>query len=102
MCKKLDRASTYVFFFRDLLLTLLGLGFCKNICLKEGEVCGKILLNVNVVSLVTHAKLINAEMRMPAFQHIFTYTSCYSKGSFHDRNVQHNLASGSLKWLVDP
>ena len=40
MCKKLDRASTYVFF-RDLLLTLLGLGFYKKSCLKEGEVCGK-------------------------------------------------------------
>ena len=101
MCKKLDRASTYEFF-RDLLLTLLGLGFYKNICLKEGEVCGKIFSNANIVTLVNHAKLINAEMRMPAFQHIFTYTSCYSKGSFQGRNVQHNLASGSLKWLVDP
>ena len=101
MCKKLDRASTYVFF-RDLLLTLLGLSFYKKSCLKEREVCGKIFSNVNIVTLVTHTMLINAEMRMPAFQHIFAYTSCYSKGSIQDRNVQHKLTGGSLKWLVDP
>ena len=53
MCRKLDRASTYVFFC-DLLLTLLGLGFYKKSCLKEGEVCGKIFSNVNIVTLVTH------------------------------------------------
>ena len=36
LCKKLVRASTCAFF-RALILKLLGLGFYKKICLKEGE-----------------------------------------------------------------
>ena len=54
-------------------------------CLKEGEVCGKIFSNISIVTLVTQGQLlsfsltfrikfINAEMRMPGFQHILLAT----------------------------
>jgi len=45
VCKKLVRASTCAFF-RDLILTLLGLGFYKKICLKEGEFWEKFFGNL--------------------------------------------------------
>ena len=46
--------------------------------------------------VILHTKFFSAEMRMPAFQHIFTYTSCYSKGSIQGRNVQQKLTNGSF------
>ena len=55
-------------------------------CLKEGEVCGKMFSNISIVTLVTQGcqllsfsltfriKFINTEMRMPGFQHTLLAT----------------------------
>ena len=52
MRDKRDRAITCVFC-RDLHLTSMFFGLYKKICLKESEVCRKVILNKIIVLLVT-------------------------------------------------
>ena len=56
MRDKRDRAITCVFC-RDLRLTSMFFGLYKKICLKESEVCRKVILNKIIVLLVTQGLL---------------------------------------------
>ena len=49
-----DRAITWVFY-RDLHLTAMFFGLHKKVCLKEIEVCRKVILNKIIVLLVTRS-----------------------------------------------
>ena len=94
---KRDRAITCVFC-RDLHLTSMFFGLYKKICLKESEVCRKVILNKIIVLLVTQGLL--SVFPLPSCRLFSSIKSLITLELTRPQSSSRNVCGRSRGWCI--